>query len=251
MPDVVVVISPPFKAKSPDEVISPVNVDVPSMTRFPFAETFPVFVTVKPVDPNPLPTFNASNDAVAALAFNVVPRRETVAFRIVAVPVVDPSETVVAAFPMLRVVAFALKMFAVPDVVVMSPPLTAISPAEVIFPLPPFTEKLVPVISFAPSAIAVTIDASDTSRAVVNPPPPDEEILSPIGNARSVSALSMSTNCDGSLVPVPSARTKTLPAVESSAVVTMNCESVAVFASVNAMSRLFVVLIVFPPTYAD
>ncbi len=47
----VVVMSPPFNAKSPADVMSPVNVDVPSMIKLPFAERLPVLVILRPVEP--------------------------------------------------------------------------------------------------------------------------------------------------------------------------------------------------------
>ena len=47
----VVVRSPPFKARSPDDVISPVNVDAPSIVKVPLADILPVFVIVTPVEP--------------------------------------------------------------------------------------------------------------------------------------------------------------------------------------------------------
>ena len=68
------------------------------------------------------------------------------------------------------------------------------SPDEVILPLPPATEKFVPVISLAPKEIAVTIVGSETSTAVVTPLVPEEVTRKPIGKIRLPSALSMRTS---------------------------------------------------------
>ncbi len=77
--------------------------------------------------------FNASKFAVACNALIVVAfGRESVAFRIVVVPVVAPIVIAVPAPPIFNAVASVLKTFAVPDVVVMSPPLIARSPDVVI-----------------------------------------------------------------------------------------------------------------------
>ncbi len=149
---------------------------------------------------------------------------------------------------MFNVVTFVLNKFPDPAVVVTSPPLTAISPAEVILPLPPATEKFVPERSFAPNERAVTIVGSDTSIAVVTPLVPDEVILKPIGRIRSASALSIRTIWFGSEAPTPSARMNSVPAVDPVAVVMMNRESVAVSANVNEISRPSDVVIVFPPS---
>ena len=56
---------------------------------------------------------------------------------------------------------------------VKSPPLTAISPAVVIRPVAPATEKLVAVMSLAPSDKALTISASDRSMPLVMVPAAD------------------------------------------------------------------------------
>ena len=45
--------------------------------------------------------------------------------------------------------------------------------------------------------IAVTIVGSDISKAVVTPPPPDDETFIPVGSASFVSALSTSSNWAG------------------------------------------------------
>jgi hypothetical protein len=63
-----------------------------------------------------------------------VPRTERL-FLTVVVPVVAPRVRVVAALPIFSVVAVALKRFAVVAVVVTFPPLTAMSPAVVTFPV--------------------------------------------------------------------------------------------------------------------
>ncbi len=153
---------------------------------------------------------------------------------------------------MFKVVALVLKIVAVPVVpVVMSLPFNAKSPFEVILPVAPSTEKLVPAILLTPSEIPVTIVGSERSIPVVIPPPPEEEIVKPTGSARSVSALSMRTSCVGSFVPFPSARWKIVEPVEPSAVVMVKFASVAVFSSEKAMSFALVVSIVLPPSYAD
>ncbi len=47
----VVVMSPPFNAKSPLDVMLPVNVEIPSTVKVPFAEMLPAFESVIPVSP--------------------------------------------------------------------------------------------------------------------------------------------------------------------------------------------------------
>jgi hypothetical protein len=64
---------------------------------------------------------------------------------IVVVPVPAPIEIAVAASPKSIEVAPVLKIFAVVSVVVISPPLTAILPAVVIFPEEPVILKFVAV----------------------------------------------------------------------------------------------------------
>ena len=169
-----------------------------------------MFDRVVPVLPYPPPTFTVSNPAVAELAASVVALGKLIVVPLMfPVAFVAPRVYVVAAPPMFRVVAFVLNTVAVPAVlVVMSLPLTARSPDVVMLPVEPSREKLEAVISFAPRLRALTILASDRSTAVVTPPPPEEEILSPIGRILFVSALSISTNCVGSFVPVPSALIK-------------------------------------------
>ena len=82
-----------------------------------------------------------SNPAVALVAARVVAfGRLIVVPRIFPVAVVAPKVYVVAAPPILRVVALALKIFPVDCVVVMLPPLTATLPAVVISPLDPVIE---------------------------------------------------------------------------------------------------------------
>lgn len=98
--------------------------------------------------------------------------KATVVFLILAIPVVAPIVRVDEAPKALIVVAFALKSVAFVFVVVISPPLTAISPAVVISPVEPVIEKLVAVTSFAPRDNALTISESDKSRALVIPPAP-------------------------------------------------------------------------------
>ena len=91
----------------------------------------------------------------------------------VVVPVVAPRAIAVAAPPMERDVAFALKSVATLLVVVMLPPLIAMSPLVVMFPEAPAMEKLEAVTSFAPRERALMISASERSRALVMPPPED------------------------------------------------------------------------------
>ena len=115
--------------------------------------------------------------------------RLTVALFIVVVPVVAPILTLVAAPPMLRVVALVLNTVAVPvPVVVISEPLTAISPEVVMFPELPAMEKKVPLTSLAPKARAVAILLSDRSIPVVIAPPADVTFM-PEVRASLVSAL--------------------------------------------------------------
>src|SRR6185503_21020004 len=70
--------------------------------------------------------------------------REMVALLIVAVPVVAPSVSVVAAPPTLRVVALALKREAEVLLVVISPPASARSPLAVTSPLLAIVNQVVP-----------------------------------------------------------------------------------------------------------
>ena len=105
-----------------------------------------------------------------------------------------------------------------------------------------------PVMSFGPNAMAVTILGVETSIAVVIPPPPEEVILRAVGKTLSASTLSINTNWVGSEVPVPLALLKAIYPVESSAVVTVKLESTAVLAKVKAISLEVVVVMVFPPS---
>ena len=108
--------------------------------------------------------------ALIAVAFGI----DNVRLFMDVVPVAAPNETVVAAPPILRVVAVVLNTVAVPLVaVVISFPLTAISPLVVMLPVDPATEKLVAVISFSPRDKAFTISGSDRSMAFVMPPAED------------------------------------------------------------------------------
>ena len=95
--------------------------------------------------------------ALVALIADFAFGSESVALLIVAVPEFAPNARVVAAPPMLRVVAPVLKRFPVDAVVVNEPLLTAAVPAVVILPLEPVTEKLVPTRFDAPRLIPVTI----------------------------------------------------------------------------------------------
>ena len=123
----------------------------------------------------------------------------------VEVPPVAPKDNVVAAFPIFKVVALVLNREAVVEVVVKSPPLTATSPAVVMFPEAPVKLKLVAVMSLAPKAKAFTISASDRSKALVIVPDSDCTLMPEI-SASSVSRFSTNNNCDGAPVLVPSAR---------------------------------------------
>ena len=108
---------------------------------------------------------------------------ETVAFLRVIVPeLFAPIVRLVAAPAKLTVVAAVLNRFADVAVVVIFPPFTARFPEVVIFPLLPVMLKLDPTTSFAPSASAVTIFASERSIAVVIGAPPDEVTLIPAGS---------------------------------------------------------------------
>ena len=77
----------------------------------------------------------------------------------VVVPVDAPKETAVAAPPMLRVVAFALKRLAVPAVVVRDPPLIAALPAAVNPPFDVISPLSATVNSVIPEAEAVRISS--------------------------------------------------------------------------------------------
>jgi hypothetical protein len=105
-----------------------------------------IVTTPVPVGLNTTLAFAGLIAAAPLLAVNAPPTVS--AFRTVVVPVVAPKLTVVAACPMLSVVALALNKVAVPvDVVVMSAPFTARSPVIVVLPViaavPP-TAKSVP-----------------------------------------------------------------------------------------------------------
>jgi len=132
----------------------------------------------------------AALPALIAVAFG----SEIVWFLNVAVPVVAPIVSVVAAPPTLSVVAPVLKTLAVAAVVVNEPPFNAAFPLLVISPLVPLTEKLVPVILPVPIAIALTILGSDRSSAVVIAPPPEEIILIPAGKVLEAFWLSRRIN---------------------------------------------------------
>ena len=106
----------------------------------------------------------------------------------VVVPDTAPIERVVAAPAKLTVVALALTRLKEAAVVVMSPPLTARSPAVVMLPVAPVIDQYVPERSLAPADKAVTISASETSMAVVIPPAA-EVISRAVVTASSMSAL--------------------------------------------------------------
>ena len=83
----------------------------------------------RPVEPYPPPTVRESKDAAASAAVKEVAlAKSTVALLIVAVPVVAPRESVVAAPPIFTVVAPVLNTEAVVDVVVRSPSVISASP---------------------------------------------------------------------------------------------------------------------------
>jgi hypothetical protein len=181
----------PFEA-----VTAPVRRDAPSTVNVPFAWMSPAFEIVTPLVPAyPPPTVRVSKLAVAPVALIVVAfGSERVSFLIVAVPVVPPIFTVVAAPPIFMVVAPVLKRLADEFVVVNDPPLTAMLPVVVISPVEPVRVKLEAVISLAPSESALTIFALDRSRAFVIAPPPVEVTLIAAGIASSVSWLSTRIN---------------------------------------------------------
>ena len=91
----------------------------------------------------------------------------------VVVPLPAPKLKVVAAPPILKLVALVLNKVAVALLVVKSPPLTATSPEVVMFPVAPVIDQEVALTSLAPKANAVTISASDKSIPVVIPPAAD------------------------------------------------------------------------------
>ena len=168
----------------------------------------------------------------------------------VVVPDPAPILTVDAAPPIFRVVAFELNRLAVVAVVVKDPPFTATFPEVVILPLEPVIVKLVPTTLFVPRAMAVAILAPDKSIPVVNPPPPDEVILRPVGTVCVADWLSINTSWLGLVPVVPAALTNALYPVDPSAVVTTKLELVAVAARVNAISLELLVVIVLPLLYA-
>src|SRR5258708_40311271 len=113
--------------------------------------------------------------ALMAVAFG----RESVPLLMVAVPELAPRLRVVAAPPTFNVVAPVLKRLPVAAVVVREPPLAAIVPELVMFPVavtvpevvmlpvPPAIEKLVAVTSFEPRDKALTRAASERSMPLV------------------------------------------------------------------------------------
>ena len=163
----------------------------------------------------------------------------------VVVPVPAPMVKVVAAPPMARVVALVLNREAVSEVVVKSPPLTAMSPAVVIRPDEPVTEKLVAVMSLAPSDRAFPICSSDKSMPVVMVPASDW-IRIPAGKASVVSRFSISSSWEGGVVLAPSERDRYVYPVDPAAVLMANRESVVVSARVKAMFLASVVVMVLP-----
>ena len=180
----------------------------------------------------------------------------------VAVPVVAPRLSVVAAPPILSVVAFALNRFPVEVVVVSEPPLAARLPLDVIlpvanrvplveiFPLEPVIEKLEPTKLEAPRAIPVVMCESVKSIPVVMVPPPVDVIFNPAGNVFEAFALSIWISWFGTAVLEPEARENKLSPVEPFAVVTVKLEAVDVFASVKSILSLLFVVMVLPLLYA-
>ena len=90
-----------------------------------------------------------------------------------------------------------MNRFAVEALDVMLPPFTASVPSVDILPFDPVIVKWVAAMFPVERAIAVTIVGSDISKAVVTPPPPDDETFIPVGRASFVSALSTSSNWAG------------------------------------------------------
>ena len=135
---------PPELVRAP-ELVSPASVLVPVTPRLPITDALPV---------------TPSDDAVVAPAespasvetpvTDSVPATDRLLFTAV-VPVPAPSDNVVAAPPMLSVVALVLNSVAVVAVVVMSPPFTARSPVFVWSPatesVPPRAELPVPTVN--------------------------------------------------------------------------------------------------------
>src|SRR5258708_18567662 len=120
----------------------------------------------------------------------------------VAVPELAQRLRVVAAPPTFNVVAPVLKRLPVAAVVVREPPLAAIVPELVMFPVavtvpevvmlpvPPAIEKLVAVTSFEPRDKALTRAASERSMPLVIAPPPEEVTAIPDGRVLEAFLLS-------------------------------------------------------------
>jgi len=241
---------PPFTARFAPAVTLPVRVDTPSTVKLPLACIVPALEIDTPVVPYPPPidaesTVNAASPALSTVAYG----KEMAALLIVAVPVVAPRDRVAASPPIERFVAVVLKSVAEELVVVMSPPFTAISPAVVMFPEVPVTEKfvrlmfpVVPVISFAPRDKALTISGSERSIALVIPPPEDC-ILIPEDSASVVSRLSRRRSWVGRIVLSPSDSDNDVYPVDPGVVFNVKFASV----SVKAMFLPVDVVIVFPP----
>lgn len=157
--------------------------------------------------------------------------------------------TPVLPYPPPKVVSAELAIFKVPAVVVMSPPLTATSPAVVIFPAAPVIDQLFPDRSFNPLDNAVTISASDRSMAVVISPAADW-ILIPAGRASFTSRFSINSSCAGGVGLLPSRSDSLVNDPDPDAVCTSKLASVAVSDNVNPISLPSVVTMVLPPVYA-
>ena len=158
---------------------------------------------------------------------------------------VPPSVNAVVAPPMFRVVTFVLNT--VPVVlreVVMSPPLTAISPEVVMLPVAPATEKVAPVILFKPKDNALTISGSDRSSAFVIPPASDL-ILIPENIGSSVSRFSTNTICPAGDGLDPSANANCEKPADPAEVVALKLA----FVSVNSISLPVDVVIKLPASY--
>lgn len=176
--------------------------------------------------------------------------KEMAAFLTVAVPVVAPNVNEVAALPSVTVVAVVSNSEAVVEEVVIVPVLTAKVPSVEMSPVDPVKLNFEAVMFVAPRASPVVMEESETSRAVVMPPPPVEAILIPVATDLLVSALSIKINWDGSATPAPSALVKEVNPVEPSAVVTVKLESVVVSARVKERLRPSEVVMVLPLLYA-
>lgn len=151
----------PVTPSVPPIVVSCDKVEVPSTVKLPLKEALP---SVSKVEPVPLPVYpppiaTELKVAAAFAALKVVAFKDTVAFLMLAVPVVPPIVKLVALVTKLNVV----------ELEVISPPLTATSPVEIL-PVDPSKEKWSAAILLEPKERASTILVSDKSIAVSIPP---------------------------------------------------------------------------------